>query len=221
MPEVTPDILSWLLASILRTASFTAAAIRSSRISLSSCIRLSSRLMRLTSWRPVIPTLTRPAPDWPVTSALASSSCIFCIFSCICWACFIRPAMPPFIMVIVLGNQGVNLGIYGFDAVRANNRGELLNHLLHQRIAVDRLFRLALAIGTLTCRCLRRGFLLGRAQLDLQVQFASMILIQGIIQTTLLGRIEQRTVPRIEMQQPAITLDRHQRAVGADTAGHA
>src|SRR5690606_17110597 len=49
MPEVMPDIFSWLLASTLRTASLTAAAIRSSRMSLSSCIRLSSRLTRLTS----------------------------------------------------------------------------------------------------------------------------------------------------------------------------
>ena len=32
----------------------------------------------------VMTTLTRPAPDWPVTSALASSSCILAIFSCIC-----------------------------------------------------------------------------------------------------------------------------------------
>lgn len=50
-------------ASGVTSLSETTAAIRSSRISLSSCIRLSSRLTRLTSCRPVMTTLTRPAPD--------------------------------------------------------------------------------------------------------------------------------------------------------------
>src|SRR5690606_1302817 len=169
-PAVMPAIFSWLFFSILRTASFTAAAIRSSRISLSSCIRLSSRLTRLTSWRPFITTLTRPAPAWPVTSALASSSCIFCIFSCICWACFIRPAMPPFIM---MGSSGVQ----GFDGVRADHRAELFNHLANQRILVDRLLGLALALGTLAGGGLGGGFLLGAHHLHFQLHAASQVLV--------------------------------------------
>ncbi|CRZ95072.1 Uncharacterised protein [Vibrio cholerae] len=40
-------------------------------------------------------TFTRPAPDSPVTSMFAISSCSFCIRSCICWACFIRLPIPP------------------------------------------------------------------------------------------------------------------------------
>ena len=38
---------------------------------------------RLTSCRPVISTLTRPAPDWPSTSIAAIASCAFFMFSCI------------------------------------------------------------------------------------------------------------------------------------------
>src|SRR5690606_9955613 len=197
MPAVMPAIFSWLFASILRTASFTAAAIRSSRMSLSSCIRLSSRLTRLTSWRPFITTLTRPAPDWPVTSALASSSCIFCILSCICCACFIRPAMPPFI--IVGSSTGRVLTMQGFDGIVADHRGELLNHLQHQRIALDRGFRLALALGTTARGGLGRGLLLGFANLDIDRQGAPQVLIQSVVDAPLLGRVEQRAVGRIQM----------------------
>src|SRR5690606_20634689 len=169
-----PAIFSWLFFSILRTASFTAAAIRSSRIALSSCIRLSSRLTRLTSWRPFITTLTRPAPAWPVTSALASSSCIFCIFSCICWACFIRPAMPPFIM---MGSSGVQ----GFDGVRANGRAELLDHFAHQRVVVDRLLGLLLTLGTPAGGGLGGGFLFGSNDFDLQLHTASQVLVERLV----------------------------------------
>src|SRR5688572_2298515 len=190
-----PDIFSWLFCSTLRTASFTAAAIRSSSTSLSSCIRLSSRVMRLTSWRPVITTLTRPAPDWPVTSALASSSCIFCIFSCICCACFIRPAMPPFIMML-------SSGVQGFDGVGADRRAELLDHLLHQRVVVNRLLGLALAFGALARSGLGRGFLFRANQFDAQVDGTPQVLVHRVVQTALLGGIEQRAVRRVQVQQP-------------------
>ncbi|EWM37544.1 hypothetical protein D043_2390B, partial [Vibrio parahaemolyticus EKP-021] len=45
-----------------------------SSISLSSSIKLSSMSTRRTLWLPVIVTLTRPAPDSPVTSIFAISS---------------------------------------------------------------------------------------------------------------------------------------------------
>jgi DNA polymerase-3 subunit gamma/tau len=44
------------------------------------------------------------APDWPSTSISASCSCIFFMFSCICWACFMSPASWPFIMDMLLGS---------------------------------------------------------------------------------------------------------------------
>lgn len=62
---------------------------------------------RFTSWRQVMVTFTMPAPAWPSTSMEPSSSCIFCMFSCICWACFIRLPNPPLIICLLL--------LHGFD----------------------------------------------------------------------------------------------------------
>src|SRR5690606_35828760 len=185
-----PAIVSRLFFRILRTAASTAAAIRSSRISLSSCIRLSSRLTRLTSWRPFITTLTRPAPAWPVTSALASSSCIFCIFSCICWACFIRPAMPPFIM---MGSSGIQ----GFDGVRADHRAELFNHLANQRVLVDRLLGLSLTLGALTSSGLGGCFLFGAHDFHVELHAAPKVLVQCLVHAAQLGGIEQGALGRL------------------------
>src|SRR5690606_3092089 len=151
-------------------------------MSLSSCIRLSSRLTRLTSWRPFITTLTSPAPAWPVTSALASSSCIFCIFSCICWACFIRPAMPPFIM---MGSSAIQR----FDGVRANRRAKLLDHFVHQRVVMDRLLGLLLTLGTPAGGGLGGCFLFGPNDFDLQLHSAPQILIQRPVHAAMLGRV--------------------------------
>src|SRR5690606_31072559 len=160
----------------------------------------------LTSWRPVITTLTRPAPDWPVTSALASSSCIFCIFSCICCACFIRPAMPPFIMML-------SSSVQGFDGVGADRGAELLDHLLHQRVVVDRLLRLALTFCALARGRLGRGFLLRADQLDTQVDAAPQLLVERIVETALLSGIEQRAVRRVQVQQPVVAVGFDQGAV--------
>src|SRR6201996_4121565 len=101
-PEVIPPIFSCAVASALRTASLNAAATRSSSMSLSQASRLASIDTRRTSFLQVIVTLTRPAPDCPSTSISASCSCIFFMFSCICWACFISPASWPFIMDMLL-----------------------------------------------------------------------------------------------------------------------
>src|SRR5690606_7429200 len=103
MPAVTADIFSWDVASALRSASLTAAATRSSSMSLSSASRLGSMVTRLTSLRQFITTLTRPAPDWPSTSIEASCSWTFFMLSCICWACFISPASWFFIIRHLLG----------------------------------------------------------------------------------------------------------------------
>ena len=92
MPAVSLPIFSVLTASARRTASFMAAATKSSSMSLSSASRLGSITTRFTSCLQVMVTFTRPAPDWPTTSISASSSCARFMLSCIAWACFIRPA---------------------------------------------------------------------------------------------------------------------------------
>ena len=51
----------------------------------------------------VICTLTKPAPDSPVTSIKASSSWAFLRLSCMAWACFIKPANWFFIMLDLPG----------------------------------------------------------------------------------------------------------------------
>ena len=84
--------LSAFSALVPIAASFIAAATRSSSISLSSPIKLASMLTRRTSCLHVITTFTKPAPDWPSTSIVASSSCARLRLSCIAWACFISPA---------------------------------------------------------------------------------------------------------------------------------
>ena len=92
------------------------------------------------------------------------------------------------------------------NGVIANRRTELLHHLLDEWIAVDRRLGLLLPIGTPTRRCLSRGFLLGLDQFDTQVEGAFMVLVQRVIQSALLGRVEQRAVGRIQVQQPVVAL---------------
>src|SRR5690606_41992388 len=70
MPCVRPDNMSRLASPTRRTASFTAAAGRSSRISLSSLNTDGSMVTRFASWRPVFPYFPRPAPAPPATFAL-------------------------------------------------------------------------------------------------------------------------------------------------------
>lgn len=71
-----------------------------------------------------------------------------------------------------------------------------MNHLLHQWIGMDRRFSAALALGTTTGCRLCRSFLLGLAQLDAQSDATTLLLVQRLIKTALLGRVEQRTVRR-------------------------
>ena len=71
-------------------------------MSLSSARSDGSIVTRFTSCWQVITTLTRPAPDCPSTSISANSSCAFFRLSCICCACFMRPASWFFIMGAML-----------------------------------------------------------------------------------------------------------------------
>src|SRR5690606_7346003 len=76
-----------------------------------------------------------------------SCSCTFFMFSCICCACFIRPASCPFMVS--------SLSLCGFDVAHAST--EVADQLLHERVALDllhcaRLLQLALACCDLDWR---------------------------------------------------------------------
>jgi len=86
---------------------------------------------------------------------------------------------------------------------------------------VDRILSLALTVDTPTGCGLGRGFLLGLDQLDGDSQRALMVLVQGIVEAPLLGRVEQGAVGRVQVQQPMVAVDGNQGAVGGNTAGHA
>src|SRR6266850_111132 len=128
-PPVKADILSWTAASTLRTASFTAAATRSSSMSLSSASRDESMVTRLTSCLQFIVTLTMPAPDCPSTSIEASSSWSLRMFSCICWACFIKPAICAFIEM--------SPSLYRLDRGLDDGRVEILDQVAHECVPAD------------------------------------------------------------------------------------
>ncbi|MNN26506.1 hypothetical protein D3C81_1400120 [compost metagenome] len=85
---------------------------------------------------------------------------------------------------------------------------------------MNRCLGLALPLAALAGSGLSRGFLLGPDDIDLQSQCTSMIAAQRIAQATLLTGVEQRALPRIQMQMPAVAVHRHQRAVGRDAGGH-
>src|SRR3954469_1869299 len=141
-PAVSLPIFSLLVSSALRTAALKAAATRSSSMSLSSPSRLGSMVTRLTSCLQVMTTFTRPAPDSPLTSMVASSSCAFFRLSCICWACFIRPASCPLL------NMVVSLVFRDrFDAAGDDFRPKVTLHPLHEGIVEDDLFGGELALG--------------------------------------------------------------------------
>src|SRR5579883_3496497 len=96
-PAVMEDIFSCTFASTLCTASFTAAAIRSSSISRSSLITAGSICTRRVSCRPLMVTFTMPPPASPTTSRAAISSWTFCMLACMAAACFIKLLKLPFI----------------------------------------------------------------------------------------------------------------------------
>src|SRR5436305_10260019 len=129
MPAVILPSFSCEVSSALRTAALKAAATRSSSMSLSSASKLGSIATRFTSCLQVIVTFTRPAPDSPVTSMLASSSCAFFRLSCIAWACFMRPASCPLLNMV---SPSVR-----FDAARHDFRAKVPHHVLHERVFQD------------------------------------------------------------------------------------
>src|SRR5437879_9142777 len=128
-PPVKADIFSCTAASTLRAASLIAAATRSSSMSLSSRSKDGSMLTRLTSCLQVIVTLTIPAPDCPSTSTEASSSWSLRMFSCICWACLINPAICAFIEMPP--------SPYGLDRGLDDGRIEILDQIPYECILAD------------------------------------------------------------------------------------
>src|SRR5690554_1249724 len=77
-------------------------------------------------------TLTRPAPDSPVTSALAISSWAFCICSCICCAFFIRSPM----LFIICSSPAC---LDGADALFNHPPFKSFNNTFYHRVLTDRL----------------------------------------------------------------------------------
>lgn len=76
------------------------------------------------------------------------------------------------------------------NSIVTDHRTELLHHLLDERITVDRLLGLALAVHTTTERGLGRGFLLRLDQLHAQGKRAPVILVERVVKAPLLGGIE-------------------------------
>src|SRR4051812_30022619 len=139
MPAVRPAILACVAASALATASFIAAMTRSSSMSLSSPSRLGSIDTFFTLNLQVIVAFTRPAPACPSTSMLASSSCAFFRFSCICCACFISAPKPPFgIIASPLLARFAGRGIRGrTNGGRHHLGAEVAHDLAHEWVFLD------------------------------------------------------------------------------------
>src|SRR3954471_12326039 len=136
-------------ASTLFTASFTAAATRSSSISRSSDAAWGSICTRFTSCLPFIVTLTMPPPDSPITSIEAISSCAFLRLACICMACFIM-FPPPRIEVSFLLFRGPH-------RLRVQRRAESRLHLAHRGIFLERALRGIEGFRRAALDVLRRG----------------------------------------------------------------
>src|SRR5690554_557017 len=213
MPDTMPDILSFWLASTRRTASFTAAASRSSRISLSSDSKEGSISTFLTSCRPFMVTFTSPAPDSPVTSALAISSWAFCICSCICWAFFIRSPM----LFIIYSSPGC---FCGADTFFDDQPFKSFHNTLDQRILPNGLFCRFLACRPLALlergRCMQPRHTL----LYLQLCGVAEARTQGRQYLFFVTSVEQPRMAFVQSQNNYLPFHSHGRITGQVT-GHA
>src|SRR6185295_10916685 len=167
MPDIRPENFSCTRASTFRTASFTAAAIRSSSISLSSPSVVASICTARTSCRPFIVTRTIPPPDSPWTSSWPSSACAFCMSACICCACFIRFPSPGFMVLLSCTS------VERLDRVGDKGGAQSFLERPHGRIVLEfdsrRLQSFLRSLRQLARRRLRR-FL---RELDLQLHFGA------------------------------------------------
>ncbi|MNF05268.1 hypothetical protein D3C80_2049590 [compost metagenome] len=77
-----------------------------------------------------------------------------------------------------------------------------------------------LTLRALARRSLRRGFLLGADQLDAQLQGAAQVLVERLVESPLLGRVEQCALGWVQVQQPVIAVGSDQGTVCRDVACH-
>src|SRR5688500_587326 len=130
IPPIALAIFSCVARSTFCTASLTAAATRSSSMSLSSLLTIeASSNTRRTSCFPVIVTFAMPPPASPVTSSAAISACARCMFACSCCACFIMLPMLPF--------MEAPKSFDGTDGVGRNGGAEHVAHRTDVRIVLD------------------------------------------------------------------------------------
>src|SRR5258705_8447481 len=154
-----------------------------------------------------------PAPDCPSTSIVASCSCMRFMFSCISWACFIRPAKPPFIM-------GFLPLLSGFDARRQHPRIEVFDQIAYKRIAVDRRRRGILALLIFPILDLRQRIAVDWADVDFQPHFRSEMLLERRLEPILIRTIVQMTLSVRNAQLDASVVPRYQFAVMCKHAFH-
>src|SRR5690554_1070106 len=109
-------------------------------------------------------------------------------------------------------------GIMWPDTVRQNLCTELSEQRLDGRVLLNRQHCIGLLPGTPASQRQRRCLCLGCALFDLQMHFTSQHLIDAFIDALLLGSVEQRTVCRVQMQLPGVTLFGNQCSVAHDGA---
>src|SRR6185312_13573126 len=190
-PAVIDDIFSCTFASTLWTASFTAAAMRSSSISRSSPITAGSICTRRVSCRPLMVTFTIPPPDSPTTSSAAISSWTFCMLACMACACFIRLLKLPFIWLS---------SFYGSNSLGDGRRAETLAKPLHTWVGLEGAARsIGLFLGG-TLVGLRRGLSLWRDCRELQPNGLAVVLRQRLGQLLLHCRRPHDLAARVERQ---------------------
>ena len=131
---------------------------------------LVSMATRLTSCLQVITTFTRPAPDSPSTSTLASSSWAFLRLSCMAWACFMSPASCPLLNMEkpFVEWVGKERGSERQHAARNDARIELAHQGLHEGVVLHH-FQRALLAGVLPRGVAQRGAVGHRPQLHADV----------------------------------------------------
>src|SRR6185436_5884835 len=214
MPPITLDIFSCVTRSTLCTASLTAAATRSSSISLSSGLTIEgSSTTRRTSCLPVIVTFAMPPPASPVTSSAAISACARCRFACICCACFIMLPMLPF--------MEAPRSFGGTDGVGRERCAEHVAHRTHVRIVLDRSARLLHAIVSGGLLLTRERIQRAISNRQLQTYRLTEVSAQRLRQLLLELRPAEVLPVCIEHELHLVALPAGQRGVGGELLDHA
>ena len=220
MPEVKPTSFFLVVLLDLRTASLTAAAIRSSEDFLVFLIRLSSRLMRLfTSWRPVITALTRSAPDCRSVGVGQLFLHLLHLFLHLLRLFHqagrqLSSCSSPRMSTCCAPSAGQAL-VFQRSMVpsRTTARKATARATADQRVGIDRC--LGCSAGARHAMALPWGRGPAQAsQVTSSLRGAPQVLVQSIVQPPPLGGVEQRALARIEMQMPVVAVG-SQRTVGS------